>query len=81
VFSTYGSHNLEIIKKAVGKTFWRKKETFKHRYFYVLTNKIERRNILKNLKHPCLPYPKEVVFKEEIEEIKVETVVENRFFN
>jgi hypothetical protein len=80
VQSTYGSHNIEYLKKKIGHTFWRKKESTKHRYFYVLTNKIEKKKILAALKHPCLPYPDDTKFEEEIEEIKVETVRENPFF-
>lgn len=80
VQSTYGSHNVEYLKKKIGHTFWRKKESTKHRYFYILTNKVEKKKILTNLKHPCLPYPKDTKFEEEIEEIKVETVRENPFF-
>ena len=80
VQSTYGSHNIEYLKKKIGHTFWRKKESTKHRYFYLLTNKVEKKKILASIKHPCLPYPKNTVFEEEIEEIKVETVRENQFF-
>jgi hypothetical protein len=80
VQSTYGSHNVEYLKKKIGHTFWRKKESTKHRYFYILTNKVEKKKILTNLKHPCLSYPKDTKFEEEIEEIKVETVRENPFF-
>ncbi len=80
VNSIWGSHNVECLKKKIGKVFWRKKESTKHRYFYLLTNKIEKKKILGNLKHPCIPYPKETSFKEEIEEIVVETVRENPFF-
>jgi hypothetical protein len=80
VQSTYGSHNVEHLKKKIGKTFWRKKESQKYRYFYVLTNKVEKKKILKNLKHPVLPYPKNTDFKEEIEEIKVGMIKENPFF-
>lgn len=80
VQATYGSHNVEYLKKKIGHTFWRKKESTKHRYFYILANKVEKKKILANLKHPCLPYPKDTKFEEEIEEIKVETVRENPFF-
>lgn len=80
VQSTYGSHNIEYLKKKIGHTFWRKKESTKHRYFYVLTNKVEKKKILASLKHPCIPYPKDTTFEEEIEEVKVETVRENQFF-
>jgi hypothetical protein len=80
VQSTYGSHNIDHLKKKIGKTFWRKKESSKHRYFLILTNKVEKKKILANLKHPVQPYPKGTFFEEEIEEIKVETQEENCFF-
>jgi len=81
ISATYGSHNVEHLKKKIGHTFWRKKESSKHRYFCLLGNKIEKKKILANLKHPYLPYPKETDHKDEIEEIKVESSVENPFFS
>ncbi len=80
VSSTYGSHNVEHIKKRVGHTFWRKKESTKHRYVYLLGSKTEKKKILKNLKHPFLPYPKGNNYKDEIEMITVENPRENVFF-
>jgi hypothetical protein len=80
VTSTYGSHNVEFLKKKIGHTFWRKKESTKHRYVCLLGNKLERKKILANLKHPFLPYPKSSGFVEEIEEIKASGAVENPFF-
>jgi hypothetical protein len=80
VQSVYGSHNVEHLKKKIGHTFWRKKESSKHRYFYILTNRIEKKKILSSLKHPCLSYPKNTEFCEEIEEIKVDITCENEFF-
>lgn len=79
-FSTFGSHNIEHLKKQIGNTFWRKKEATKHRYVYVLGNKLQKKNILANLKHPFLPYPKNAPFVEQIEEIKVDCPIENHFF-
>lgn len=80
VFSMYGSHNIEHLKKTIGRTFWRKKESTKHRYVCLLGNKIEKKKILANLKHPFLPYPKSNNYIEEIQEIKVDNEVENTFF-
>jgi len=80
VQSTYGSHNVDYLKKKIGKTFWRKKESTKHRYFYILTNKIEKKKILASLKHKTQPYPKGTQFEEEIEEIKVDVSKESKFF-
>lgn len=80
VSSTYGSHNVDILKKKIGHTFWRKKESTKHRYVYLMGSKTEKKKILKNLKHEFKPYPKASNFSEEIEEVTVETPAENPFF-
>jgi len=80
VQSTYGSHNIEHLKKTIGHTFWRKKESTKHRYVYLLGSKSEKRKVLKKLKHPFLPYPTGNSYKDEIEEITVNTTSENQFF-
>lgn len=80
-FSTFGSHNVEYLKKKIGFTFWRKKESTKHRYVYLLGNKLEKKKILANLKHPFVPYPKDTQYTEEIQEIKVDNKTENLFFS
>ena len=72
ISSTYGSHNVEHLKKKIGKTFWRKKESSKHRYFCLVGDKLEKKKILKNLKHPILPYPTENDNHDEIEQVTVE---------
>jgi hypothetical protein len=71
VFSTYGSHNIEHLKKTIGHTFWRKKEAGKLRYIYIISDKKTRKNILKTLKMKILPYPKNSNYNEEIEKIEV----------
>ena len=70
VFSRWGSNNLDILKKKIGKTFWVREEPRKHRYLYLLCNKKHKKNIMKTLKHPILPYPKN---KKEIN-LKVEEI-------
>ena len=81
ISSTYGSHNVEFLKKKIGHTFWRKKESSKHRYVYLLGSKTENRKILKNLKHPFhTSYPKGTNHTDEIEQITVDTPIENQFF-
>ena len=81
ISSTYGSHNVEHLKKKIGHTFWRKKESSKHRYIYLLGNKKEKKLILKNLKHPFdSVYPKDTTHKDEIEQIVVDNPIENQFF-
>ena len=74
VFAKYGSHNLEHLKKKIGHTFWRKNETMKHRYLYLLCSKKDKKKIMKTLKHPPLPYIKldEGYMGDEIEKIEVE---------
>ena len=58
IFPYYGTNNPIEIQKQVTKPFWIRKEPRKHRYVYILINGGERRKILKNLKHPSLPYSK-----------------------
>ena len=63
VFSKYGSHNIEHLKTVLGKLghkkFWRAQESGKHRYIQILgKDKKERKQMLKNMKHPAKPYPK-----------------------
>ena len=53
--NTYKTNDVEKLKKKIGHTFWYRVEPLKHRYVYVLKNK---RKLLKNLKHPSVPYPK-----------------------
>ena len=72
VSSRWGSHNIEHLKKCLGKTFWLKKESSKHRYIYILVKGKEKKLLIKNLKHPTYPYPKEDVHSDEIAEIVVE---------
>ncbi len=81
VSETYGSHNVEHIKKCIGKTFWRKKESTKHRYVYIICPKIEKKKLLKSLKHPPLPYPKNNNYIDDIQEITVENSSVNSFFD
>ena len=80
ISSTYGSHNVEHLKKKIGHTFWRKKESSKHRYVFLLGNKTEKKQILKNLKHPFQPYPKNTAYRDEIEQVTVDIPTENQFF-
>ena len=79
VSSRWGSHNVEYLKKKIGKTFWRKKESGKFRYIYILSDKKTKREILKTLKMEILPYPKTCNYEENIEEIKIEN--EKNFFD
>ena len=61
IFPYYGTNDPEKIRKQVKKPFWIKKELRKHRYVYLLCSKKEKRKILKTLKYPSLPYPKEKI--------------------
>jgi hypothetical protein len=80
-FSLYGSHNVEHLKKKIGHTFWRKKESGKYRYIYILGDKRTKREIMKTLKMESKPYPKNCKYEENIEEIRVDHRVENQFFD
>jgi hypothetical protein len=57
VTEKFKSHNIEHLKKFIGKTFWRQRESGKHRYFWILADKRTKKKILKTLKHDCEPYP------------------------
>jgi len=80
VFSIYGSHNVEHLKRTIGQTFWRKKEAGKLRYIYIIADKRTKKEILKTLKMKSLPYPKNCDYQEEIEEFIVNTSSEIQFF-
>ena len=67
IFPYYGTNNPTEIQKQVTKPFWIRKEPRKHRYVYILVKGGERRKLLKNLKHPSLPYSKNT----EIEEMEI----------
>ena len=66
--NTYKTNDDEKLKKKIGHTFWYRVEPLKHRYVYLLKNK---RKLLKNLKHPAIPYPN----VEDVDELKVFEVV------
>ena len=53
--NTYKTNDIEKLRRKIGHTFWYRVEPLKHRYVYILKNK---RKLIKNLKHPTLPYPK-----------------------
>ena len=67
IFPYYGTNNPNEIQKQVTKPFWIRKEPRKHRYVYILSKGGERRKLLKNLKHPSLPYSKNT----EIEKMEI----------
>lgn len=72
VAGKFGSHNVESLKKVIGRTFWRREESSKHRYIYILLRGKERTKLLRDLKHPLYPYPKEGSYVEKIDEICVD---------
>ena len=81
VSATYGSHNVEHLKKKIGHTFWRKEEPEKHRYVYFLCGKKDKKKMMKSLKHPSLPYPKNADdYVVQIEKIEVEETKEKQSF-
>ena len=58
IFPYYGTNDPKKIQQQIDKPFWIRKEPRKHRYVYVLLKGKRRKLILKSLKHPQLPYPK-----------------------
>ena len=78
VYSRWKTHSVDKLKERIGRTFWRKRESGKHRYIKFISNKIENKKLVKSLKHKVLPYPKDTSFKEEVQEIVVENT--NEFF-
>ena len=57
VSAKWGSKNLQKLAEKIGHVFWRKEESSKHRYIYFLCNKREKRELLKKIKLPIIPYP------------------------
>jgi len=80
VYAKWGSHSVDILKKKIGRTFWRKKESGKHRYIKFISNKIENKKLTKSLKHKILTPPKINNHVEEITEITVENNNDNLYF-
>ena len=77
VSAMYGTNGVPALTKKVGHTFWWRVEPPKHRYVYILAGKGEKRKIMKTLKHPPLPYIKELD-DEGVTVHKVE--VDNKFY-
>jgi hypothetical protein len=79
VYARWKTHSVDKLKERIGRTFWRKRESGKHRYIKFISNKIENKKLVKSLKHKVLPYPKDTSFKEEVQEIVVTST--NEFFD
>lgn len=71
VVAKFGTANLEKIKEQIGHDFYIKNVAKKHRYIYIIPRGRERMEILKNIKHKILPYPKENTYSENIQLIKI----------
>lgn len=56
VSAKFGNKSIESLAKKIGKTFWRKEETSKHRYIYFLCSKKEKKSLLTKLKVPIVAY-------------------------
>ena len=80
VTSKWGSCNVEHLKKCIGRTFFRKKESKKHRYIIFIGSRVEKKKLTKSLKHPILPYPKSTNHIDEIEKIDVENNAIETYF-
>lgn len=66
VFARYKTTNNEALKKLIGRDFYIKKESTKHRYVYILATKKEKKKIVKTLKHKSYSYPKKDEYIENI---------------
>jgi hypothetical protein len=67
----FGTNDPKEIQKMIPTPFWIRKNPRKHRYVYILVNGGEKRKLLKTLKHPLFPYPKEnEKFVEEIHKLE-----------
>lgn len=71
VSEKFGSSNIEHLQKVIGKTFWRKRESKKNRYVYILERGAARKKLITSLKHKTYPYPRVNNYVEFIEEIAV----------
>ena len=78
VYARWKTHSVDKLKERIGRTFWRKRESGKHRYIKFISNKIENKKLVKSLKHKVLPYLKNTSFVEDVQEIFVEN--NNNFF-
>jgi hypothetical protein len=72
ISARYGSHNVDHLKKCIGHSFFRKRESSKHRFIYILLKGKERKKLIKRLKHPIYPYPKDDVHEDIISEVVVD---------
>ena len=74
VYSKFGSADPKKLVKAIGHTFWLKKEASKHRYIYFLGSKSENKKFRKLMKHPEMKYPKNYKHKIEIKKIELDDI-------
>lgn len=82
VSDRWGSVNLDHLKKSIGKTFWYKKESTKHRYVKFIGTKIENKKLLTSIKHPFQHYPVNNQYVDDIQEIVVENnKIDDGFFS
>lgn len=51
---------LEALKEMYGDRFYYRDRSQKHRYIFMVGNKKHKKEMLKALKYPVLPYPKEI---------------------
>ena len=53
-----GINKHQLLKKKYGDLLYKKERPRKHRYFYVLGNKKQRKEMIRNLAYKVKPYPK-----------------------
>jgi len=68
----WGSRRLDEFANTVKQTFWRKEESYKHRYIYFLCDKKTKKKLLQELKMKCIPYENSKPFVPRIERYEVD---------
>lgn len=58
--SKYETADVHKLSDVCKKDFWYRIQMKKHRYLMFLTNKKEKRKLINSLKHPVIPYPKNI---------------------
>jgi len=73
----WGSRKPIEFAKTVRKTFWRKEESYKHRYLYFLCDKQTKKKLLSELTTPIIPFTKHTPFIPRIERYDVDGATGN----
>lgn len=68
----WGSRKPDEFAKTVRQTFWRKEESYKHRYIYFLCDKKTKRHLLKQMVTDIVPFTEHKQFVPRIERFDVD---------